>query len=84
MNIKYVNESHKAIINALLNGKACIKKPIMLTADQFEDKYTISCGWAATGITIPKSDVLDYELKEITDDDFGGRIVVNNVWEAKL
>lgn len=84
MNIKYVNETHKAIINALIAANANIKKPIMLTADQFDKEYTISCGWAATGAKILKSDIVDYEISEITDEDFGGRIILNNVWEAKL
>lgn len=84
MNIKYVNETHKAIIEALVNAGASIKRPIMLTADQFDKEYTISCGWAATNAKVAKADILDYEIAEISDEDYGGRIIVNNVWEAKL
>lgn len=84
MNIKYVNETHKTIINAILQSGLPFRKPIMLTANQFENEYTMSLGWTATNIKIPKDEIIDYEIKEITDDDFGGRIYLNKVWEAKL
>lgn len=84
MNIKYVNETHKTIINAILQSGLPFRKPIMLTANQFEKEYTMSLGWTATNIKIPKDEIIDYEIKEITDDDFGGRIYLNKVWEAKL
>ena len=84
MNIKYVNETHKTIINAILQSGWPVKKPIMLTANQFEKEYTVSLGCTATNIKIPKDEIIDYEIKEITDDDFGGRICLNKVWEAKL
>ena len=48
------------------------------------NKYTMKQPYGIFDIKIPKDEIIDYEIKEITDDDFGGRIYLNKVWEAKL
>lgn len=80
----YINETHKAIINAIENAGLQIKKPIMLTANQLEDSYAVTMGWCGTSIRIPKEYILDEEIKEITDDDLGGRVILNKIFECKL
>lgn len=82
--IEYINGSHKRIIEAIMSENKCLRKPIMLTANQYDKVYTVSLGWTNTSITIPKEDLVKEEVLAITNEDYGGRIVLNDVWEAKF
>lgn len=82
--IEYINGSHKRIIEAIISENKGIRKPIMLTANQHDKLYTVSLGWTNTSITIPKEDLIKEEVLAITNEDYGGRIILNDVWEAKF
>jgi hypothetical protein len=78
--IKYANETHRVIIESL-NG-ITIKNPIMLTANQFEDCYSVSVNFEHTGVHIKKSDIDEQEIREIPDEPY--QIILNRIWEANL
>lgn len=77
---KYRNVSHQKLLEAIEAKKIPLKWPVMITADQFSDTWSVSVGYVSTGIHIPKDELFIDELLMVTDDDFGGRVVVNSVW----
>ena len=42
--ITFINESHKRVHEEIINAGLLMRRPIMLTANQFEDTYTVSLG----------------------------------------
>lgn len=81
--IKFVNPSHETVMSAIINAGLEIKHPVMLTKTQNQDRWNVSMAFVSTGIHIPAEDIDVTELESLTDDTFGGRIIVNSVWEYK-
>lgn len=82
--ITFKNQSHKTLIEAIKNNGLKLSKPIMITANQFDKEWSISLGWSSTNLTISKKQLNINELQELTDDDFGGKVIINKIWEAVL
>jgi len=77
--IKFVNESHRVIIEALKGH--VLKSPIMLTANQFDDEYSVSVNFEYTGVHIKKEQLDEQEVREIPDEPY--QVILNKIWEAK-
>lgn len=79
---KYVNKSHQVVIETLKEAKVKIKSPIMLTSNQYQDYWVVSCDFMGVGINIPKNMIDEDEIREIPDD-CGTRFILNKVWTQK-
>jgi hypothetical protein len=82
--ITFKNQSHKILIEAIKNNGLKLSAPIMITANQFDKEWSISLGWSSTNLMIPKRHLNINELQELTDDDYGGKVIINKIWEAVL
>lgn len=78
--IEYQNESHKVIIEALNSAGIQIKNPIMLTVNQFDKEYGVSCDYMSVGVHIPKNRVDENEIRSIDEEKAGYRFILNKVW----
>lgn len=78
---KYRNTSHERLLSAIEKAGIKLRIPIMITADQFTEQWSVSVGFMSTGIKIPKADLDLEELAMVTDDDLGGKIDINSVWK---
>lgn len=79
---KYVNKSHQVVIETLKEANVKIKYPIMLTSNQYQDYWVVSCDFMGVGINIPKSMIDEDEILEIQDD-CCIRFILNKVWTQK-
>lgn len=79
---KYVNKSHQVVIETLEKANVKIKSPIMLTSNQYQDYWVVSCDYMGVGINIPKNMIDEVEIREIPDD-CGNRFILNKVWTQK-
>lgn len=59
-----------------------IKNPIMLTANQYQEYWTVSCNFMGVGINIPKTMIDENEIQEISNDG-KYRFILNKVWTQK-
>ena len=79
---KYVNKSHQVVMEALEKANVKIKNPIMLTANQYQDHWVVSCNFMGVGIDIPKNAIDEDEIRTIPDDG-KCRFILNKVWTQK-
>ena len=79
---KYVNKSHQVVMEALEQAKIKITNPIMLTANQYQDYWVISCNYMGVGINIPRNSIKEDEILELPHDQLP-RIILNKVWTQK-
>lgn len=83
-----MNKTYKKICDILTANKVEVKNPIMLTADQFDKSWSISSGWASTGVKIAKTEFSDAEIRELEswsqENDNKGKLIVNRVFEARI
>lgn len=80
---EYQNESHRVIMEALHNAGVPVKNPIMLTANQYEKEYSVSCEYMSVGVHIPKTSIDSTEVNSIDEEKAGYRFILNNVWHQK-
>jgi hypothetical protein len=53
----------------------------MLTANQFDDEYSVSVNFEYTGVHIKKEQLDEQEVREIPDEPY--QVILNKIWEAK-
>jgi hypothetical protein len=79
---KYINESQKFVMETLKQAGVKIVNPIMLTANQYQDHWVISCNYMGVGINIPRNSIKEDEILELPHDQLP-RIILNKVWTQK-
>ena len=79
---KYVNNSHQVVIETLEKANVKIKNPIMLTSNQYQNHWVVSCDFMGVGINIPKNMIDEDEIREIPNDG-KYRFILNKVWTQK-
>ena len=83
-----MNKTYKKICDILVAKNIEVKNPIMLTADQFDKSWSISSGWASTGVKISKTELSEAEIRELEswsqETDNKGKVIVNRVFEARI
>ena len=83
-----MNKTYKKICDILIENHIEVKNPIMLTADQFDKSWSIASGWASTGVKIAKTELSDFEIRELEswsqEADNKGKVIVNRVFEARI
>lgn len=78
---KFLNESHKVIIETLKNAGVKIAYPIYLIGDRKADFYNVSCNFMSTDVSIPKSEINEEEIHNLPKDT---QIQLRTVWSCKL
>jgi len=81
--VEYTNHSHQVIMEALQQAGVKVKNPIMLTANQYEKEYCVSCGYMSTPVHIAKNAIDEDEVKSIEEEKSGYRFILNKVWHQK-
>ena len=83
-----MNRTYQKICDILTENHIEVKNPIMLTADQFDKSWSIASGWASTGVKIAKTELSDFEIRELEswsqEADNKGKVIVNRVFEARI
>ena len=83
-----MNKIYKKICDILTSNNIEIKNPIMLTADQFDNSWSIASGWASTGVKIAKTELSEAEIRELEswsqEPDNKAKVIVNRVFEAQI
>ena len=83
-----MNKTYQKICDILVANNIEVKNPIMLTADQFDKSWSISSGWASTGVKISKTELSEAEIRELEswsqETDNKGKVIVNRVFEAQI
>ena len=83
-----MNKTYKKICDILIANNIEVKNPIMLTADQFDKSWSISSGWASTGVKIAKTELNEAQIRELEswsqETDNKGKVIVNRVFEARI
>lgn len=81
--VEYQNHAHQVIMEALHNAEVQVKNPIMLTANQYEKEYCVSCNYMSTKVHIPKDAIDENEVLSIDEEKAGYRFILNKVWHQK-
>ena len=83
-----MNKTYQKICDILIANQIEVKKPIMLTADQFDKSWSIASGWASTGVKIAKTEHSEAEIRELEswsqEPDNKAKVIVNRVFEARI
>lgn len=83
--MKPYNETHRIILEELKSKgieEKQIQSPVMLSASQYDNCYSVSVGYKSIGLKIDKNRINEEEINSLPSS-MDYRIFVNHIWMFK-